>query len=39
MHLFDEILFYIDSKVSVNSSKVVVYHCNQPYTLHASSRV
>ena len=33
MHLFVEILFDIDSKVSVNSSEVVVYHCNQPHTL------
>ena len=36
MHILVEILFDIDSKVSVNSSEVQVYHCNQPHTWQAS---
>ena len=34
MHLLVEILFDVDSKVSVNSSKVVDNHCNHPHVSH-----
>ena len=37
MHLLVEVLFVIDGKVSVNSSKVLIYYCNQSHTWHTSA--